>query len=121
MARENPKPAHKERGCWLTGMLILIIIHGIFASLLIFYLRRQPYADTALWQAILVLLAIADIVAAIAIWYWKRWGFVLYAISTAIGIAIGLVLTASQLVVFHDIVPLAILGYLVKDIRDYFD
>ena len=66
-------------------------------------------------------LAIADIVAAVAIWYWKKWGLRLYAISTVIGIAAGLILTASQLVVFHDIIPLAVLGYVIKDRWGDFD
>jgi len=111
----------KERGSWLSLWLILILLHGIFASGLIWYLRSQRSDPSPSWVlGILFLLAIADIVAAIAVWYWKKWGLRLYAISTVVGIVIGLVLTASQLVVFHDIIPLAILGYLVRDKRDYF-
>ena len=45
----------------------------------------------------------------------------IYAISTVLGIAIGLVLTRSQLWDFHDILPLVILGYLIKDKRGYFE
>ena len=37
------------------------------------------------------------------------------------GIAVGLVLTRTQLIVFHDIIPLVILGYLVKDKQKWFD
>ncbi|NIV37003.1 MAG: hypothetical protein GWN58_48495, partial [Anaerolineae bacterium] len=62
-----------------------------------------------------------DIVAAIGAWNWKRWGLWLYAISTVAGIAVGLVLTRTQLIVFHDIVPLVILGWLVKDKHQWFD
>ena len=64
---------------------------------------------------VLLVLSLADIVAAIGAWNWRKWGLVLYGISTAAGIAVGLMLTGSQLVVFHDIVPLTILGYLYKD------
>jgi membrane-associated HD superfamily phosphohydrolase len=112
----------KERGGWLTAWLILILLHGIIASVLIFYLRQQQSESSPAWVlSLLFLLSIADIVAAIAMWYWKKWGLMLYLLSTVAGIAIGLILTRSQLIVFHDIIPLAILGYLVRDKLDWFD
>jgi hypothetical protein len=112
----------KERGTWLPIWLILIMLHGILASALIWYLRSQRGDSSPSWiLAILFALAITDIVAAIAAWYWKKWGLWLYAISTVAGVAIGLVLTRSQLWVFHDIIPLVILGYLVRDKRSDFD
>lgn len=119
--RRQDSVAAKERGIWLSLWLILILLHGIFASGLIWYLRSQRSDPSPSWVlAILFLLAVADIVAALAAWKWKKWGLWLYASSTAVGIVIGLVLTASQLVVFHDIIPLLILGYLVRDKRDSF-
>jgi hypothetical protein len=112
----------KERGTWLSLWLILIMLHGLVASGLIWYLRAQGNESSPTWMlATLFALGLADIVAAIAAWYWKKWGLWLYAISTAVGIAVGLVLTSSQLIVFHDIIPLVILGYLVKDKQKYFD
>lgn len=45
----------------------------------------------------------------------------MYVISTVVGIAVGLVLTRSQSIVFHDIIPLAILGWLIKDKCQWFD
>lgn len=120
MTKQHPQSAEKERGCWLTGWLVLMAIDGIVASLLVFYLRRQPGSDSPLWLAVLAALSIATVVAAIAIWYWKRWGLVLYAIAVVISIAVGLILTRSQLWVFHEIIPLAILGYLIKDKWAYF-
>ena len=120
MTRQHQQSVEKERGCWLTGWLVLMAIDGIVASLLVFYLRRQPGSDSPLWLAVLAGLSIATVVAAIAIWYWKRWGLVLYAITVVISIAVGLVLTRSQLWVFHEIIPLAILGYLIRDKWAYF-
>jgi hypothetical protein len=112
----------KERGCWLSGWLILIALHGVLVTVLILYLRDQQHAARLPWVLpALLLLSLADIVAAVAAWYWKRWGLILYAISTFVGIAVGLVVTRSQLIVFHDIIPLAILGYIVKDKRQLFD
>jgi hypothetical protein len=123
MAKSKKKqgPA-KERGTWLSIWLIFIMLHGILASVLIWYLRNQGGASSPAWiVATLFTMAIVDIVAAILIWNWKRWGLWLYAISTVVGIVIGLVLTRSQLWVFHDIIPLVILGFLVKDKQSYFD
>ena len=60
--------------------------------------------------AILFALGIVDIVAAIGAWYWKKWGLWLYTISTFVGIAVGLALMCMQSIVFHDIIPLVILG-----------
>jgi hypothetical protein len=112
----------KERGCWLTGWLIFIAIHGIGSSILILSLRWQETMTVFAWALpVLFLLSLADIVAAVAVWSWKRWGLVLYAISTLVGLVAGLVLTRTQLWVFHDIIPLVVLGYLVKDKRDLFD
>ncbi len=119
---KSDKPDSKERGGWLSAWLILILLHGIFAAGLIWYLRTQRDDPSPAWiLLILFILAVADIVSAIAAWNWKKWGLWLYAISTVAGIAIGLVLTASQLIVFHDIVPLVILGMLIRDKRAYFD
>lgn len=120
MTKHHQESAEKERGCWLTGWLLLMAIHGIVASLLVFYLRRQPGSDSPLWLAVLAAVSVATVVAAIAIWYWKRWGLILYAVTIAVGIVVGLILTRTQLWVFHEIIPLAILGYLVKDKWAYF-
>ncbi len=122
MAKSKQQAPEKVRGTWLSIWLILIIVHGVVASVLIWYLRNQAGESSTSWVlATLFLLAIADIVAAILVWNWKRWGLWLYAISTVVGIIIGLVLTRSQLWVFHDIIPLVILGLLVRDKQSYFD
>ena len=122
MTKNKAGQVHKERGIWLSLWLILIGLHGLIASGLIWYLRAQGNESSPAWMlAILFVLGIVDIVAAIAAWYWKKWGLWLYVISTVVGIAVGLVLTRTQLIVFHDIIPLVILGYLVKDKQKWFD
>ena len=121
MTHKTEQASSKERGTWLSIWLILIVVHGVIAAGLIWYLRNEGGLGSPWWVfTLLFVLAIADIVAAVAAWYWKRWGLQLYALSTVVGIVIGLVLTASQLIVFHDIIPLAILGYLIKDKRSHF-
>jgi hypothetical protein len=123
MAKSKDKQAPaKERGTWLSIWLIFIMLHGTLASALIWYLRNQGGDASPAWVVTtLFVMAIVDVVAAILVWNWKRWGLWLYAISTVVGIVIGLVLTRSQLWVFHDIIPLVILGLLVKDKQSYFD
>ena len=122
MTKKNAKQAQKERGTWLSLWLIVIMIQGFIDSGLIWYLRAQNSESSPVWMlAILFVLGIADIVAAIGAWNWKRWGLWLYVVSTAAGIAVGLVLTRTQLIVFHDIIPLVILGWLVKDKQQWFD
>jgi hypothetical protein len=122
MTKKEGNTRTRERGCLLTGMLVLIALHGAVSAWVIFYFRADRDPGALTWMApVLFALAIADIVATVAIWYWKKWGLQLYTISTAIGIAAGLILTASQLVVFHDIIPLAVLGYIIKDRWSDFD
>ena len=122
MTKKKAGHVHKERGTWLSLWLILIMIQGLIASGLIWYLRAQNNESSPVWMlAILFVLGIADIVAAIGAWNWKKWGLWLYVVSTVAGIAVGLVLTRTQLIVFHDIIPLVILGYLVKDKQQWFD
>jgi len=111
----------KVRGTWLSLLLIVIMIYGFVASGLIWYLRAQGNETSPSWMlAILFVLGITDIVAAVAIWFWKKWGLWLYLVSTVVGIAVGLVLTRSQLIVFHDIIPVALLGALIADKRKWF-
>jgi hypothetical protein len=109
-------PAKKQRGGWLTAWLVLMMIHGIFAAFLVLYLREQKDGVSAVWVLlVLFALAVAHIVAALAIWEWKRWGLIVYAAAVIVSMVVGLILTHTQLWVFHEILPLVILGYLVKD------
>ena len=115
MAKKKP-PIKKQRGGWLTAWLVLMMIHGIFAAFLVLYLREQKSGASPMWVLlVLFALAVAHIVAALAIWEWKRWGLIAYAAATIVSMVVGLILTGTQLWVFHEIIPLAILGYLVKD------
>ena len=111
----------KERGCWLTGWLILMVVHGLFSAYLIYDLQKQGTAALVWVLPTLFIVALAKVVAAFALWRWKRWGFWLYGIAIAVGIAAGLVITRSNWIVFHDIIPLVITGYIVRDKRQLFD
>jgi len=120
--KRSERKQAKERGGLLSAWLILLMIHGVLAAYSIYYIRADQNPSAIPWVLPTVFaLGIADVVAGIAVWNWKRWGLHLYAIGTVVGIAVGLVLTRSQLWVFHDLIPLVILGYLVKGKWDYFE
>jgi hypothetical protein len=114
MAKKKP-PIKKQRSGWLTAFLVLMMIHGIFAAFLVLYLREQKSGVSPVWVLlVLFALATAHIVAALAIWEWKRWGLIVYVVATVVSMVVGLILTGTQLWVFHEVIPLAILGYLVR-------
>lgn len=95
---------------------------GLFSAYLIYLYRQDQDTAVLVWVLpTLFIVALAKVVAAYALWKWKRWGFWLYGIAIAVGIVAGLVITRSQLVVFHDIIPLVITGYIVRDKRQLFD
>ena len=109
------KHQQKERGGWLSAWLILIMIHGVFATFLVLDALKQQYAPSKpLIMASLIFISIAAVIAAIAIWYWKKWGLYLYAITIVVGMATHLVMTGSLLVLFYDIIPPVILAYLLN-------
>ena len=106
------QPARKVHGAFLTGVLIFLLAHAILTAVLLLAYRKQPEVLTqpALWS-LAALVTIAEIVGVAAVWYWKRWGLYLYLVATCGAIVLGFLVYPSQLVAFHGIIPLAILGY----------
>ncbi len=123
MTSKNKKSSNsKERGTWLSVWLILIILHSILTVILIIDLTKQPDATTLPWYlSLLFIAAVAKIVAAVAIWLWERWGLYLYAGAILVSTIIGILMTGTLLIVFNDVLPLAILGYLLRNKWDYFN
>lgn len=113
-----------ERGFWLTALLVLAFIRNTLGAIAIYSLRSNPDETTPLvMTSLLVILAIADVVAVIAMWFWKQWGFYLFLISSFGAGLIGLIMTGLFYMVFHAILPPAILGYIIRVQHkwDYFD
>jgi hypothetical protein len=113
----NPakKQVKKERGTVLSILLGLILLHAIFATFLAFTSLRDQYAGYRNWILVLfALISLADILAAVGMWYWKKWAIYLYAGTRVIATAVHLMLTGSGLVVFYDLLPVAILGYVIN-------
>ena len=104
---------------WLTIMLIIVGFHGL---LLLPYARSLANNTNApAWfLATIAAVAVADIIAAVALWKWQFWGFYLYLITSAVAIGVGLLATGSMLFVFSRIVPVAILGVLLRPKWNYF-
>jgi hypothetical protein len=120
---KQAKQVKKERGWLLATAIIVITLHGILATYLIStYPSSQLYVPRPYILPILIANAFIDVVAGIAMWFWKRWGVILFGISAIISAAIGLVFTGQLMVIFYQLIPFAILGYIIalKDKRQYF-
>jgi hypothetical protein len=110
-----PAVVHAQRGWLLTAMYIIMAVHGVFNTVALIALRRTDYyTNIPAWlYGGAILVGIATIVSAVALWYWKRWGLYLYVVATFGSMALGLIVFASPLAAFYNIIPLAILGYVL--------
>jgi F0F1-type ATP synthase assembly protein I len=108
------KPVHKQRGTLLSVLIVLIGLHGILGAYIGYVTLKTEYVNAPWALAVLTLVSVAAIVAAVAIWYWKQWGITLYAVVCIIQAGVHLALTGSLLVVFYDILPVAILAYVIN-------
>ena len=121
MAKDK-QTKHKERGFWASFWIILFALQSLLFFYLIYDMLYQVETiDKPILLGSLVAVTLADLVALGAIWFWQRWGWYIFAISTVISIVVGLIATATQLIVFHEVMPLVILGWVYKDKWDYFN
>ena len=104
----------KTRGTVLSILLVLIFLHAVLATAVAYSTLKEEYAAATSWVLpVLGLVSLADIVAAVGMWYWKKWAITLYAVTRVVATVIHLMLTGSFLVVFYDLLPVAILGYVI--------
>ena len=108
------KSFHKERGTLLSVLIILVGLHAVLATYLGYTSLKDEFVRTSWVLPVLTLVSIAAIVAAVAMWYWKQWGITLYAVVCIIQAAVHLMLTGSLMVVFYDILPVAVLAYVIN-------
>ncbi len=125
-AKQKPKQGKKgkvqvkERGIWVQLLLIFMAVHGIFASYFYYTVRTQePYLDRPMILTLMVIHSLANVVAAVGIWYWKKWALYVYAGSTILALVVGL-LTVGVWSVFYFMLPLAIVGWVLRDKWSYF-
>ena len=71
--KENRTGTHKERGGLLSFILVVMAVHGIFATILYYAIRTQEALDRPWIISLMVLHSLVNIIAAAGIWYWKKW------------------------------------------------
>ena len=109
------KNVNKERGTVLSVLLVVIFLHAGLATAVAYSTLKEQYAAQTSWVLpVMGLVSLAGIVAAVGMWYWKKWAITLYVVISLIAMVIHLMLTGSLLIVFYDILPLAILGYVIN-------
>lgn len=112
--REKHHPK-KERGFWLSFLLVIVFIRNIAGAIAILAIRdSQDETTTPILIALLIILALADVVSAVAMWFWKQWGFYLFLISSAIGGAVALLMTGIFYIIIGSLLPPAVLGYIIR-------
>jgi hypothetical protein len=110
----SKKPVHKERGTLLSVLYVLIGLHGILGAYVGYATMKAEYAKVPWVIPVLILVSVAAVVSAVAMWYWKQWGIYLYAIVCIAQAAVHLMVTGDLFIVFYDILPVAILAYVIN-------
>jgi hypothetical protein len=120
-SKKSKKKQPKERGLGTSIILILMLLHGIFGTILYYSVRSQSaYLDRPVVISLMVIHSLLNVIAVLGIWNWKKWGMQLYAASTLLAVVVGLI-SIGMWSVFYFVLPLAILGYLMRTKWDYFE
>jgi hypothetical protein len=115
-AKGKQTPKRKERSIGLTIVLVLIMVHSILTAFAYVRFTNNPTSSITPWiVTALFIAAVAKFVAAVAIWKWERWGITLFLGATLVDVAVGILLTGTTLIAFNEILPVAILAWLVRD------
>lgn len=110
----------KTRGTALTIALVVIVVHSLLAAVLYYGLSNAPEVQRPWILGLMVVHFLLNIVAAAGIFYWKTWGPYVYAASAIIALVVGLV-SIGAWSVFYMVLPVAILGWLLRTKWDYFE
>ena len=115
MSKHKTK-SHPKRGLALTIWLVILLLSSLLTVILVLDKVNSPEGSaTPFLLAALFLAAIAKLVGVIGIWFWEKWGLYLYAGGVVLAIVAGLMLTANWLLPLNEVIPLAILGWLIRD------
>lgn len=116
------KTQKPQRGALLTIALVLVILHGFFMFAVYWTTIGNMGREAAPWTLIVMtLVTVADVIAGIAMWYWKKWGMYLYFIATVVKTVLTLAMTGSLTMVFAGLLPMIIVGYIIKPHLKHFD
>ena len=113
-------PPKKVHGTLLTIVLVIMAVHGIIAAYLYYSMSTAPEVQRPWIIGMMVVHFLGNIAAAVGIFYWKKWGLYIYAGSTIIALVAGL-LSIGVWSVFYMVLPLAIVGCLLRSKWDYFE
>jgi hypothetical protein len=114
------KVVHKERGTVLTILLVVMALHGMFAAYFYYVVRTQEAAlSRPMVISLMVVHSLANIAAAAGIWYWKKWALYVYGASTVLALVVGLI-SVGIWSVFYMILPLVIVGWVLRTKWEYF-
>ena len=120
-ASTKKKPqVKKHHGTLLKIALIIVAVHGIFGAYLYYSLSADPEVQRPWILGMMVLHFLANILAAVGIFYWKKWGMYVYAASAIVALVAGLV-SIGVWSVFYMVLPVAILGWLLRTKWDNFE
>jgi hypothetical protein len=121
---KNKKVQHKPRktrGTLLTIALIVMILHGLLAAIFYAVARFDTTNLDRPWAlGLMVVHFLANVVAAVGLFYWQKWALYVYAGSTIIAVVVGL-LTVGIWSVFYMVLPLVIIGWLLRSKWSYFE
>ncbi|MCB0045308.1 MAG: hypothetical protein KDD92_07760 [Caldilineaceae bacterium] len=120
MAGKPTAKKHRQRSTLLTVAIILVILHGIFMTVL-YYSGMGGSGSSPVALSLMVLASIADVIAGIALWGWKRWGIYLYAAATVLKAVIILIYSLSAITVFGVLVPAIVVLYIITPRLKDFD
>ncbi|MEJ2711192.1 MAG: hypothetical protein P8074_26530 [Anaerolineales bacterium] len=110
-----------ERGIGLTIWLALLVFQSALGIVLILDLTNRPDDPSRPYLlAALFILSAAKLVGVLGIWLWKRWGLYTYAGSVVVIAIIGLMLTGTALMIFYELLPVAITGWLLREKLQHF-
>jgi len=118
MNKKKKQPVKKVHGALLTIVLIIMAMHGIVAAYL--YSSAAPEVQRQWVISLMVFHSFANIVAAVGIFYWKKWGLYIYAASTIVALVAGLI-SVGAWSTFYMILPLAIVGWILRSKMQYFE
>ena len=113
-------PVKKVHGALLTTALVIMGVHGILAAVAYNSMSTAPEVQRPWIIGMMVVHSLANIAAAVGIFYWKKWGLYVYAASTVIALVAGLI-SIGIWSVFYMVLPLAIVGWLLRTKWDYFE
>ena len=117
---KNDNAIAKERGFWLSLILVVMALHGLFGTVFYYVIRTQDALDRPWIISLMVLHSLANVVAAVGIWFWKKWALYIYAASTVLAIFVGLI-SIGLWSVLYMIMPFVILGWVLRTKWSNFD